>query len=183
DVKKWWLWGYWVSPMMYGQNAIAVNEFLGKSWAHIPLNSTEPLGVQILKSRGLFPEAYWYWIGVGASIGYMFLFNFLFPLALHYLDSFGKPQALISEEALAERNAATSENKQIIELSSKLECSSSSAKGNTNTSQRSFSSTTQSAKVGSISAADHSRKRGMVLPFTPLSITFDEIGYEVDMPQ
>jgi hypothetical protein len=23
----------------------------------------------------------------------------------------------------------------------------------------------------------------MVLPFTPLSITFDEIGYAVDMPQ
>ncbi|PNY06096.1 pleiotropic drug resistance protein 1-like [Trifolium pratense] len=179
DVKKWWLWGYWVSPMMYGQNAIAVNEFLGKSWAHVPLNSTEPLGVQILKSRGLFPEVYWYWIGVGASIGYMFLFNFLFPLALHYLDAFGKPQALISEEALAERNAATSGNKEIIELSSKLECST--AKGNA--SQRSFSSTTLSAKVGNVSAADHSRKRGMVLPFTPLSITFDEIGYEVDMPQ
>ncbi|KAK2446080.1 pleiotropic drug resistance protein [Trifolium repens] len=179
DVKKWWSWGYWVSPMMYGQNAIAVNEFLGKSWAHVPLNSTEPLGVQILKSRGLFHEAYWYWIGVGASIGYMFLFNFLFPLALHYLDAFGKPQALISEEALAERNAATSGNKEIIEPSSKLEFSS--AKGNA--SQRSFSSTTLSAKVGSISATDHSKKRGMVLPFTPLSITFDEIGYEVDMPQ
>lgn len=52
----------------------------------IPPNSTEPLGVQVLKSRGIFPEAYWYWIGVGASIGYMLLFNFLLPLALHYLD-------------------------------------------------------------------------------------------------
>jgi len=52
-----------------------------------------------------------------------------------------------------------------------------------NASQRSFSSTTLSAKVGSINAADHTRKRGMVLPFTPLSITFDEIGYAVDMPQ
>lgn len=52
----------------------------------VPPNSTEPLGVKVLKSRGIFPEAYWYWIGVGASIGYMALFNFLFPLALHYLD-------------------------------------------------------------------------------------------------
>ncbi|WRX34811.1 ABC transporter-like [Theobroma cacao] len=33
-VKKWWLWGYWVSPLMYAQNSIAVNEFLGKSWRH-----------------------------------------------------------------------------------------------------------------------------------------------------
>jgi hypothetical protein len=121
----------------------------------------------------------------------------------HFTAAFDKPQALISEEALAERNAATSGNKEIIEPSSKLECSSGelqvrlqkfpillhmliqcnfgAAKGNA--SQRSFSSTTLSAKVGSISAADHSKKRGMVLPFTPLSITFDEIGYEVDMPQ
>lgn len=35
DVHSWWLWGYWVSPMMYGQNAIAVNEFLGNSWRHV----------------------------------------------------------------------------------------------------------------------------------------------------
>ncbi|KAL9313316.1 hypothetical protein ACSQ67_018768 [Phaseolus vulgaris] len=83
----------------------------------VPPNSTEPLGVKVLKSRGIFPEAYWYWIGVGASIGYMALFNFLFPLALHYLDPFGKPQALISEEALAERNAGRNEH--IVELSSR----------------------------------------------------------------
>lgn len=35
DVKSWWLWGYWISPLMYGQNAITVNEFLGKSWSHV----------------------------------------------------------------------------------------------------------------------------------------------------
>jgi hypothetical protein len=29
----------------------------------------------------------------------------------------------------------------------------------------------------------HSRKRGMVLPFEPHSITFDEVTYSVDMPQ
>ncbi|XP_029125540.1 pleiotropic drug resistance protein 1 [Cajanus cajan] len=177
DVKKWWLWGYWFSPMMYAQNAIAVNEFLGKSWSHALPNSTEPLGVKVLKSRGIFPEAYWYWIGVGASIGYMLLFNLLLPLALHYLDPYGKPQAIISEESLAERNAG--KNEHIMELSSRFKGSSD--KGNE--SRRSVSSRTLSARVGSIGARDHSRKRGMVLPFTPLSITFDEIRYAVDMPQ
>ncbi|XP_052732540.1 pleiotropic drug resistance protein 1-like [Vigna angularis] len=177
DVKRWWLWGYWFSPMMYAQNAIAVNEFLGKSWLHVPPNSTEPLGVKVLKSRGIFPEAYWYWIGVGASIGYMLLFNFLFPLALQYLDPFDKPQALISEEALAERNAGRKEH--IIELSSRFKGSSD--KGNEN--RKSVCSRTLSARVGSIGASKHNTKRGMVLPFTPLSITFDEIRYAVEMPQ
>ncbi|XLS69359.1 hypothetical protein HN51_020382 [Arachis hypogaea] len=175
DVRKWWLWGYWTSPMMYGQNALAVNEFLGNSWKHVPPNATEPLGVQVLKARGLFPEAYWYWIGVGASIGYMLLFNLLFPLALHYLDPFGKPQALISEEALAERNSV--KNDHIIELSSGRNGASDKSNG------RSVSSRTLSARVVAINETDRYRKCGMVLPFTPLSITFDEIRYAVDMPQ
>ena len=31
--------------------------------------------------------------------------------------------------------------------------------------------------------ADQNRKRGMILPFEPHSITFDDIKYSVDMPQ
>lgn len=86
-VKKWWIWGYWISPLMYAQNAISVNEFFGHSWDTI-LNSTasnETLGVQVLKYRGVFPEAKWYWIGLGAMLGYTLLFNALFTLALTYL--------------------------------------------------------------------------------------------------
>ena len=36
---------------------------------------------------------------------------------------------------------------------------------------------------GEIRAAGSVRQRGMVLPFAPLSITFDDIRYSVDMPQ
>ncbi|KAK3219625.1 hypothetical protein Dsin_013595 [Dipteronia sinensis] len=86
DIKKWWIWVYWCSPVMYGQNAIMVNEFLGHSWDKILPNSTETLGVAVLKSRGFFTEAYWYWLGVGAMIGFTLLFNFGFTLALTYLN-------------------------------------------------------------------------------------------------
>lgn len=54
--------------------------------SQIPPNSTESLGIMVLKSRGVFVEAYWYWLGVGATIGYIFLFNFFYTLALKYLD-------------------------------------------------------------------------------------------------
>ncbi|XP_062163795.1 pleiotropic drug resistance protein 1-like isoform X2 [Alnus glutinosa] len=174
DIPKWWLWGYWISPMMYAQNAITVNEFLGKSWRHVPPNSTEPLGVLVLKSRGVFTEAYWYWIGVGALIGYILLFNFLFTLALHYLDPFGKPQAVLSREALAEKEVSRSG--EFIELPSRE--NSFSDRGNEG--RRSVSSRTLSTRVSSINDA---KRRGMVLPFQPLSITFDEIRYAIDMPQ
>ncbi|XP_061982099.1 pleiotropic drug resistance protein 1-like isoform X7 [Populus nigra] len=149
QIKKWWIWGYWLSPLMYGQNAIVVNEFLGHSWSHIPGNSTEPLGIQVLKSREFFTEANWYWIGVGATVGFMLLFNICFALALTFLNAFEKPQAFIFEESEREENGD--------EIN-----------------RNSFAS---------IGEASDNRKRGMVLPFEPHSITFDDVIYSVDMPQ
>ncbi|KAL4180879.1 hypothetical protein AMTRI_Chr12g234550 [Amborella trichopoda] len=71
DIYNWWKWGYWSSPLMYAQNAVAVNEFLSNRWIQI---------------RGIFTEANWYWIGIGALMGYNVLFNILYTLALKYLD-------------------------------------------------------------------------------------------------
>jgi hypothetical protein len=31
-IPKWWIWGYWISPLMYGYNALAVNEFYSPRW-------------------------------------------------------------------------------------------------------------------------------------------------------
>ncbi|KAF3447188.1 hypothetical protein FNV43_RR12368 [Rhamnella rubrinervis] len=177
DVIKWWKWGYWVSPLTYGQNAIAVNEFLGNSWRHIPPNQTEPMGILILKSRGIFTEAHWYWIGVGALIGYIFLLNFLFTLALKYLDPLRKAQSVLSKEALAEKTA--NKTGEFIELSSTRK--SSVERGNE--SGRSISFRNTSTRVSNIIETNQNKERGMVLPFKPLAITFDEIRYAVDMPQ
>ncbi|KAL8138808.1 hypothetical protein V2J09_004809 [Rumex salicifolius] len=98
NVKKWWLWGYWVSPMMYAQNAIGVNEFLGHTWSHIPAGNTTSIGAQALTSRGFFPHAYWYWLGTGALLGYVFLFNFLYTMCLTFLNPLEKHQAKVEEE-------------------------------------------------------------------------------------
>ncbi|KAG2390034.1 ABC transporter G family member 36 [Vigna angularis] len=173
DVHKWFLWGYWSSPMMYGQNAIAVNEFLGNSWRKVSLNSSETLGVLILKSRGFFPQAYWYWIGIGALIGYVFLFNFLFTLALQYLRPFRKDQAGLSQEKLLERNASMAE--EFIQLPTR--------KNSSDTKMDKEASPPTSGEFGKKNIASDSGRRGMVLPFQPLFLAFDEIRYSVDMPQ
>ncbi|WCJ30205.1 ABC transporter G family member 39 [Euphorbia peplus] len=163
DVHKWWLWGYWASPLMYVQNAISVNEFLGESWSHGTLFSIETVGVNFLKKRGIFTEPCWYWIGLGALIGYIFLFNFLYALALKYLNPFVKPQAVISRDSLAEKNAQRNGG----------------FRGNEK--QRSISSGTRCARVGNLSEVE--KRQGMILPFEPLSMAFNEIKYAVDMPQ
>ncbi|KAL9265410.1 Pleiotropic drug resistance protein 1-like protein [Drosera capensis] len=162
DVKKWWIWGYWISPLMYAQNAISVNEFLGHSWNHVSTGSNLPIGVQVLQSRGIFTEPHWYWIGAGAMLGFIFVFNFLYTLGLTYLSPFGKPQAILSEETLEEKKANLTG--QAIELQST---------GNQASGHRGG---------GEIRQISQNGKRGMVLPFQPLAITFDEIRYSVNMP-
>ncbi|RHN48647.1 putative sulfate-transporting ATPase [Medicago truncatula] len=89
DIKPWMIWGYYISPIMYGQNAIAINEFLDKRWSK-PNTDTRidapTVGKVLLKARGLFTEDYWYWICIGALIGFSLLFNLLFILSLTYLN-------------------------------------------------------------------------------------------------
>ncbi|XP_078428059.1 ABC transporter G family member 39-like isoform X2 [Wolffia australiana] len=159
DIKSWWIWVYWASPMMYAQNAIVVNEFLGHSWSQVVdlLVTKETLGVLVLKTRGFFYHASWYWIGVGAMIGYICLFNILFMLALDYLDPFQESQ-ILSEETLREKEFnRTGAHQELSSISNGLQ--------------------PESGK------RDESKsRRGMVLPFTPYSIVFESIKYSVDMP-
>ncbi|KAK4801462.1 hypothetical protein SAY86_021949 [Trapa natans] len=167
QVKKWWIWGYWSSPIMYGQTAIFVNEFLGNSWSHIPAGSSEPLGIQVLENRGFFTDAYWYWLGVGAMFGFVIIFNIGFPLALTYLNPFGKSRAVKPEDHDA--------NEGDIELSTRRENGAEIRRGNK------LSKRTSSTRGQPALNADG--RRGMVLPFQQHSITFDEIKYSVDMPE
>ncbi|XP_071915846.1 pleiotropic drug resistance protein 2-like isoform X8 [Coffea arabica] len=98
DIKDWMIWGYYVSPMMYGQNAIAINEFLAERWSK-PSNGSEPtVGKTILKDRGLFFTETWYWIGVGALFAFSLLFNVLFIGALTFLKPLGDNKAVILED-------------------------------------------------------------------------------------
>jgi ABC-type multidrug transport system permease subunit len=34
-IKKWWIWGYWISPFTYAQQAISVNEMLAPRWSTV----------------------------------------------------------------------------------------------------------------------------------------------------
>ncbi|KAF7843299.1 pleiotropic drug resistance protein 1-like [Senna tora] len=181
DIKPWWLWGYWISPLMYAHNGIMANEFLGHSWSRVLPGSNDTLGVQVLKSRGFFTEAYWYWIGTGALFGFTILLNITYTLALTFLSQFEKKQAVIPRES----QGKTQEG---IELSSRGDGPSIGEKAcyarNLDDNRiDSMSSRSSSVRPEVIMKSSQNRKRGMVLPFEPHSITFDEITYSVDMPE
>ena len=35
DIPKYWIWGYWISPITYAQQAISVNELTSERWQHV----------------------------------------------------------------------------------------------------------------------------------------------------
>ncbi|KAH9298064.1 hypothetical protein KI387_029746, partial [Taxus chinensis] len=180
SIKGWWIWGYWISPLMYAQNAASVNEFLGHSWHKRVGNET--LGELVLKSRGLFPYEYWYWIGVGALLGYSILFNVLFAVTLSYLNPIGKPQAVVSEEVLQDRHVNRT-GERLIELSPIPRTGSTKeATQGQDGSVRGQHMKSSSAQSGHFESFTTKQKRGMVLPFQPFNICFKHVNYFVDMP-
>ncbi|XP_068310037.1 pleiotropic drug resistance protein 2-like [Pyrus communis] len=147
DLEPWMLWTYYISPMMYGQNAIAINEFLDKRWSTPVLNAAEnTVGKVLLAGRGLFTTETWFWICVGALFGFSILFNLLFVAALTFLDPIVDNKTLIATD--------DSENKR---------------KGRPN-------------PEGTDMQVRNQAKKGMVLPFEPLSLAFNHVNYYVDMP-
>ncbi|KAJ1292575.1 hypothetical protein BS78_01G000500 [Paspalum vaginatum] len=166
DIKPWWIWGYWASPMMYSQNAISTNEFLASRWA-IPNNDTTidapTVGKAILKSKGLFTEEWGFWLSIGALIGFIILFNILYLWALTYLSPSSGSNALVSEgegdknEMLVKGSNNDSGNDDKI---SQAVCSDPGTNGEMNTVAQSH----------------------ITLPFQPLSLCFNHVNYYVDMP-
>ncbi|MBA0807504.1 hypothetical protein Gohar_023308 [Gossypium harknessii] len=161
EVRKWWIWAYWISPMMYSQNAIVINEFLGESWNHVLPFTTEKLGVLVLKSRGFFSEAYWYWIGVGALVGFILVLNFLNTLALTYLNPLDEFQRVKSEDQNNEDDDRNGVDAQLQHKGSNTDL---------------LRTETDPDKI-------QYREKGMILPFLQHCITFEKIIYAVDMPQ
>ncbi|XP_042755335.1 pleiotropic drug resistance protein 2 [Lactuca sativa] len=143
DIEPWMIWGYYISPMMYGQNALEINEFLDDRWSTPnpdPRINETTVGKVLLKSRGMFTTDYMYWVCVIALFGFSLLFNLLFVLALTYLNPLGDSTTIVPTE--------DEQNKKYPETGTEMAA----------------------------------RKKGMVLPFEPLSLAFDHVNYYVDMP-
>ncbi|TVU33825.1 hypothetical protein EJB05_15634, partial [Eragrostis curvula] len=155
NLNKFWMLGYWISPLMYAQNAISTNEFTAGRWSKIIPGSTESLGTTVLKSRSLFVDAKWYRIGLGALIGYTFLFNGLYTTSFTYFKASGRNFSL-STKALDRKPHKLSND-----APSKIfDC------------KRVANESWSSVNI-----------RRVTLPFVPLSLTFENVRYSVDMPK
>ncbi|KAH9288446.1 hypothetical protein KI387_032563 [Taxus chinensis] len=179
SIPKWCRWAYWISPLSYAQSAITVNEFLAPRWTSKMSSQYKNLGVEALENRGLLHEEYFYWIGVGALIGMIFLLNVIYTLALTYLNPISKPQAIISRKKQAEIQGIQEET--AIELqpqpNSRPSRTAIEVKG---TADLQVANT--SYRQNSFPVSSNALKQGMILPFKPSTMSFHNVQYFVDMP-
>uniref|UniRef100_M8ALM4 Pleiotropic drug resistance protein 5 n=1 Tax=Aegilops tauschii TaxID=37682 RepID=M8ALM4_AEGTA len=165
DIRPWWIWAYWASPMMYSQNAISVNEFLASRWAtpnNDPTIDAPTVGKAILKSRDLFTGDWGFWLSIGAVIGFTILFNILYLLALTYLSPSGRSNTLVSDEE--NENGTNKEQMSEASVSSTMP------------------SSIPMVSTGAKEATNRPTQSRTTLPFQPLSLSFNHINYWVDMP-
>nr|GLL23468.1 ABC transporter G family member 35 [Ipomoea trifida] len=196
-IPDWWGWGYWVSPLSYGFNAFTVNEMFAPRWMNeLAADKQTKLGIQVMKNFDVFVEKRWFWIGAAALLGFIFLFNILFTLALMYLSPPGQKQAIISKDQAKDMEAEQEESSQSPRLKttrSKRDAlpRSLSAHDGNNTRDLEFQRMSSRSNKNGLSRNDDANldstngvapKRGMILPFTPLAMSFDEVKYFVDMP-
>ncbi|XAR60730.1 Iron-chelate-transporting ATPase [Bertholletia excelsa] len=151
-IKPWWIWGFWISPLSYGQRALSVNEFTASRWMKKSPFGNTTLGRYILQAHALPTDHYWYWIGIGVLFSYAFLFNIIVIIALTYLNPIKKSQAMIPPIVMEDNLAP---------------------EGGNNRTSRSIPAT----------AKRDSEQKGMILPFEPLTMTFHNVNYYVDMPK
>ncbi|XP_038903616.1 pleiotropic drug resistance protein 3-like isoform X2 [Benincasa hispida] len=153
SMPAWLEWGFWVSPISYGEIGLSVNEFLAPRWQKVQAMNTT-IGHEVLQSRGLdYPQSL-YWISLAALFGFALIFNIGFVLALTFLNPPGSCRAIISYEKLSQ-----SKNSE--------ECN---GGANSVEQPRSFKTVIETTK-GRIA-----------LPFTPLTVVFQDLQYHVDMP-
>lgn len=158
DLKPWIRWAYYLSPMNYGQNAIVMTEFLDHRWSTPnmdPRVDAPTVGKALLKSRSFYTEDYMYWVCIGALWGFSLIFNALFIAALTFLNPLADSKAAVLQEDSVQSSSALS--------------------------KETFEGEDFRQSENGIAASDASKK-GMVLPFQPLTLAFDKINYYVDMP-
>ncbi|KAK9282226.1 hypothetical protein L1049_005140 [Liquidambar formosana] len=156
SLPSWLGWGFWLSPLTYAEIGASVIEFNAPRWQKVS-SSNDTIGTQVLIRHGLNFSNYFYWISVGALLGFWIAFNIGFTCALSFLKSPGRYRSVISHERL------------------------SNIKG-----KEYLGNITQGRElphVDALKAVAETRNKGMVLLFEPITISFENMQYFVETPQ
>ncbi|KAF2906177.1 hypothetical protein DAI22_12g000100 [Oryza sativa Japonica Group] len=155
SMPNWLKWGFWISPLSYAEIGLTGNEFLAPRWLRITVTDVT-LGRKILMDRGLDFSSYFYWISIGALFGFVFLFNVGFAIGLTIKKPIGTSRAIISRDKLAPPHGSGKDMSKYMD--------------------------NKMPKLQAGNALAPNKTGRMVLPFTPLTISFQNVNYYVDTP-
>nr|XP_018683772.1 PREDICTED: ABC transporter G family member 41-like [Musa acuminata subsp. malaccensis] len=122
------------------------------------------IGQQVLTSRGLNYQSYFYWVSIATLILSIFLLNVAFTLSLTFRRPVGVSRAIISLKKLSQIQGT--------------ENGEDTSHPNSESPAGSPVRSTLPKRTGKM--ANLSEK--MVLPFVPLAMTFQNVNYYVDTP-
>ncbi|KAL3714547.1 hypothetical protein ACJRO7_006462 [Eucalyptus globulus] len=149
SLPGWLRWGFWFSPVSYAELGVSVNEFLAPRWQKVSsLNGT--LGQQVLRQYGLDYSYHFYWISVGALIGFWMVFNVGFTCALSFSKAPSRSRAVVSSKKLSQLDK-----------------------------DREIDHPTPGEQAANKSTTEP-KIREMVLPFEPTTLTFENVRYFVE---
>ncbi|KAH9670371.1 ABC transporter G family member 33 [Citrus sinensis] len=120
------------------------------------IRTNRHFGREILKSRGLNFDEYFFWISLGALFGLALVFNFAFALALSFLKPPGSSPAMISHGKFSgiQRSKGSCDDEHVEDVD---------MNAHPNTSKDYY-------------------KGQMVLPFQPITMVFQDLQYSIDTP-
>jgi len=87
QIRGWWIWAYWISPVSFAVSSLALNEFTTEQWsAPYEFDSAITIGDATLATFGIQTGYWWVWLGIGVLAGYAILFNVITMLAFTFLS-------------------------------------------------------------------------------------------------
>ncbi|GFR41754.1 hypothetical protein Agub_g2509 [Astrephomene gubernaculifera] len=121
SIPDWVIWAYWISPHGYALRALVINEMVSPKWQNVPapagMTPGLSLGDAALQSFDFYTERKWIWIGVGFLFGYYLIFTWAAVLSLHFQQP-RVPAAQLpdAEEVEAARRRAEERHLQVVAL-------------------------------------------------------------------
>ncbi|PNW84179.1 hypothetical protein CHLRE_04g224500v5 [Chlamydomonas reinhardtii] len=89
SIPPWAIWAYWISPYAFAVRALVINEMVSPKWQNVPAPGGPPgmsLGDAALLSFDFYTTREWIWIGVGFLNGFYILFTLATAWCLAYLN-------------------------------------------------------------------------------------------------
>lgn len=126
----------------------------------------------MITARGFFAEDYWYWIAVVAMIGFILVYNFCFALSLAFLNREYFFYIFILKYHYKRSSHSVTFSVQFIAFGQ--------SRSTVSTQTQSGTGAVELTSPGG--GSNQKKKKGMILPFEPHCITFNDVKYSVDMP-